>query len=426
MNSTEHAPALSRELYEVRRMLFSNLGSTMLANAAIMACGFVTGVISARLLGPAGEGIVTACTLWPMALIYMGQLGVGDAVVYFSGRRREDLSRMATAATALAFGQLLVVALVGVFVLPLAMRRHGPEAVRLCLLYFAMFLPINLASYGMDILRGRLSITEWNILRLLSSFIFLMFLTALWFKNAGLTPRMVLLSMLAGPAFINVTAVALTVKAGARWRFDARVFHDVMRYGLDTAGSNVLRFAKENLDQALISLMLAASGLGLYAVATASSSVIVPLMESFESLIFPKVVAKSDPVQARAHLMENLRHAFWAGLAVLCALELFLPWAIRLVYGRAFDAARLPARILLMAFFLRGLARILTAGLRGLGLPRLSVPADAAVLAVSAVVMPLMILRWGLLGAAWAAALGSAFAVGSLGFLARREWTSAR
>jgi O-antigen/teichoic acid export membrane protein len=85
--------------------------------------------------------------------------------------------------------------------------------------------------------------------------------------------------------------------------------------------------------------------------------------------------------------------------------------AIHLVYGRAYVGSIAPARWLAAAFFLRGMGKMLTAGVRGLGLPNLSIPADGVALAVSMLSLVIFITRWGLDGAAWAVGLTSCVSI---------------
>src|SRR5690349_13378859 len=57
-----------------------DLGLTVFAQIGLLAIGALTGLLSARLLGPQGRGELAALTLWPLTLISLTHLGTNSAL----------------------------------------------------------------------------------------------------------------------------------------------------------------------------------------------------------------------------------------------------------------------------------------------------------------------------------------------------------
>src|SRR4051812_16126319 len=77
------------------------------------------GILSARLLLPQGKGELTAILLWPSLLAILGNLGLFDALSFFSASKSKSLSKIVSSGVILV--GLLSILLVGIgyFSLPL-------------------------------------------------------------------------------------------------------------------------------------------------------------------------------------------------------------------------------------------------------------------------------------------------------------------
>src|SRR5712691_9333225 len=89
----------ARPVAQPRRTPDLALSSTLATNMALAALGVVTGVLSARLLHPAGEGELAAIQTWPFLLGTLAMLGLDSALIYFISRD-PDRGRQLTSAAA--------------------------------------------------------------------------------------------------------------------------------------------------------------------------------------------------------------------------------------------------------------------------------------------------------------------------------------
>ena len=73
----------ARPVTQPRRTSDRALRSTFATNMALAGLAVITGIPVARLLGPAGEGELTAIQTWPLLLGTLAMLGLDSALVYF-------------------------------------------------------------------------------------------------------------------------------------------------------------------------------------------------------------------------------------------------------------------------------------------------------------------------------------------------------
>ena len=69
-------------------------------NVALAVLAVVTGITAARILGPSGEGELTAIQTWPLLLGTLAMLGLDSALVYFIARQPEKGKQFTSTAIA--------------------------------------------------------------------------------------------------------------------------------------------------------------------------------------------------------------------------------------------------------------------------------------------------------------------------------------
>ena len=61
--------------------------STVLGQSLILGLGTLTGILSARMLGPVGRGEYAAVIIWPTGIATLLSLGINQAIAFNVGRR---------------------------------------------------------------------------------------------------------------------------------------------------------------------------------------------------------------------------------------------------------------------------------------------------------------------------------------------------
>ena len=74
---------------------------TVLANIFVLVINVLTGIITARLLGPSDKGVQAAIILWPGLLVSLSAVGLPAALLYYIKKSPEHASAFLTAALSL-------------------------------------------------------------------------------------------------------------------------------------------------------------------------------------------------------------------------------------------------------------------------------------------------------------------------------------
>jgi len=69
--------------------MFKKVSITFLTSILGLIANIISGIVTARFLGPGGKGELTAITLWPIFIAAVGCLGIAESTVFLSGKEDE-------------------------------------------------------------------------------------------------------------------------------------------------------------------------------------------------------------------------------------------------------------------------------------------------------------------------------------------------
>lgn len=371
---------------------------------AILLVTGASGVIVARLLGPSGRGILAAVTLWPAVVAAIGSLGVLDATSYFAARGQT--SRHIVLGSSAAVLGLLAVVLIGIGI-PLVgavLGRYGSDAVwlgRLCLI--GIPLTLFATAFGVVVLgTGRTGL--FNVLRFLQPAAVLigaLVLLAAGSRSVGAFVSNVLIAQFASAV---AALVACLVVIGTRWTIDRTAVRAMLTYGSQSHVGYIASVLNLQLGQLLMSMLLAPDELGLYIIAISTAGAVLIFPSAMVISTFPRL-AGSDAADKLELLARAVRATLVLGVAMAVPLTFGASGVISLLYGEAYLPAAGAMRILLIAAVPLGVNTVLSAGFKALNHPLIASYAEMLSLAVAAVLMPVLLLRFGAAGAAIASLL---------------------
>jgi len=378
---------------------------TVATSMLILVANVGSGIALARTLGPTGRGILTAAMLFGALIVSIGGLGIGEALVYRSGRAGNGKSPALVTALYMGAAQSVVLILVGWIIVPFLLRGRPHPTADLALAYLAIIPLYLLSQYPLAILQGRLRLVEFNLVRASTPIFYTAALFLLWRLGAMTVQR----ALIASLASFGV-ASALALGASARfstWRASVAEAHQLVGYGVRSHIGNLAVIIGAQLDVLVLTASVSASNLGYYAVAISAAGIgsLIPTAASI--VLFPTFANQSGEAVRRTlarFLLWGLGGAFVLGPV----LVLLVPWAVVPVYGPAFAAAAAISQILVPGFLLRGGSLMLVAILRGSGTPLRASVGQIIGLLVLFTLLPIGISKFGPEGAAWAVTISAA------------------
>jgi O-antigen/teichoic acid export membrane protein len=403
------------------------LRSTFGTNVALAALAAVTGVLSARLLHPAGEGELAAIQTWPFLLGTLAMLGLDSALVYFIARQPERGRQFTSTAVLIGLLSSVAMGAVAWFVLPLALRAQSPQVVSAARVFLLIGGIYALVGIPHGSLRGARSFTAWNLFRIAPGLAWLLMLAVSWLlghPNAIPLSRWYLGgSLVCGLPFL----VVVYRKLQGPLKPSARYAPEMLRFGLPSAVTSIPLTINLRFDQLLIIAFLPARLLGLYVVAVSWSSGVAPLLQALGTVLFPHVSAESD-ANRQGHLLATaLQGGVLVGVITSVPFIIFAPIGLPFIFGQGFAPSVPSALVLVPAGAILAWGRIAEAGLQGLGRPTIVLVVEVLAAIVTVAALPILLHTYGILGAALASLLGySTIAVLAVGITRRSTQQSIR
>lgn len=377
---------------------------TLGAQAGIIGLGAVTGVLSARLLGPRGRGELAALTLWPMLLVFLFGMGMNSSVVYHSGKRQYSPSQIWTAAL-VAGGALSICALLAGFaVVPLVLHRYTPEVRGLADLFLAVIPAVWLAGLAGSFMQGTLNMAAYNSLRAAAPLVYAAGLVVLYALHVSSLRDVVLFQMLGFGAALAAGLYFLLSRLEIGWSWDRRVCRSLLKFGFKTHLGNISSYVNRSADQLILSLFVPPQQLGLYAVAVTAAGA-VGFLPQAAGIVTIANGSNSGPEETRRVIAYSFRLSLLWLVAACSALFVIAPYAIRLLFGGAFAGSAAACRILLPGMVAVGLNQVLYEGARAFNQPELPSYTEGLAMIVTVAGLALLLPQFGFLGAAIASTL---------------------
>jgi O-antigen/teichoic acid export membrane protein len=372
---------------------------TGITDALLVIFSFVSGVLIARLLGPAGRGQFAVVVLWPSVLAAIGSLGLRDALTYEQARGMEDPRRIAGTGVIIALLQSAVLMLIGLALIPL-LTRAQESSVTLAALIYLFFIPCNLiAQYALGQLQGALKLAHFNMVRLTVSIVYIVAVLILWLLGS-VTVMSLTLSLLFANLCTALAGLMLSYRRfGLSFRLQRPLTQQLFRYGMRNHLGSISQLLNQRADQMLMAVVLSPQELGWYAIGVSLSGLAGTASTAFGTLAFPKV-AGSEADGQRDVTRRYSRFNVTVTLALTIVLLVLIPFALPLVYGEAYRPSVLPAEILTVGAMFVGMGVVWSGSLRGLGRPFVAAKAELLSLLVTVVGLAVLLRPLGIVGAA--------------------------
>jgi O-antigen/teichoic acid export membrane protein len=338
---------------------------TYVFSALTLVANLVTGVVSARALGPSGRGVFVALGTVAQLSGFLFAMGVAQSLSFYIARQPRDGPRLLTTWAVMLVPLTAVAILIGELLLPVIFE-DDQSAIDLGRWFlFSIVLVIGLElNYGL--LLGAQDFFVYNVLRFLQPALIAIAFLVLWGLDE-LTVESALVAAILGSATALVAGLARSVARIGVGPLDPRLGLASLWYGLRGQGSTLASNVTARLDVAMLPAFVSSANVGLYSVATNTSLIVYQLSNTFSGLVLP--AAAQDQERAKIKVIG----ALWASLLVAGVLALVLGVFARpllgLVYGDDFREAAEPLLLILPGAVLFAASAILAAGVYAAGRP---------------------------------------------------------
>jgi O-antigen/teichoic acid export membrane protein len=384
------------------RMLLPASMANLSVQAMLVLLGLLTGILSARVLGPQKRGELSFLVLVPTMLTVLGSLGTEYGVYYFwhqkEGALRSKLlgtSVIVSALSGAAFG------IVGFFIVSLIERSAG---LTLDILV-AVSIPLSIANAVMTMaLMANSKLTPYNVSRLTGPITYTCAIAALWASGALIIFNAFVAWF--GSAVLTVIidfGLLLSLGSG-KPDWDTKIVRQSITYGLRSYIGTVSQYGTLRLDQTLLAGLAGNNALGLYYAAVSVGETVLYLANNVGAAMMAQFAGRPRIDKRRLAMMTIV--VVGAGTSVAAALLMFFGGpVITLLLGRAYLPGLTAMRILLPGIVPLAMARIMSGYFIAIGEARVFARASLVSLALTIVGDVALIPKFQAVGAAVASSL---------------------
>lgn len=393
------------------RTVAGSMAWTVAGSALTLFLNLFTGILNARLLQPVGRGQVEAVAGWMRLAPILLHAGAPEGLAFEQARTKRPSATLNLIAIVTLFVLGSLTLLVTQLLIPYAFDAQADDLVQLARVLMIATYAVLGAYLVRALFIGANYFVGQTLLMVAEPVFYAAVALVLWLVDAY-SVRNVLLAQAGSFAVVAVLGGAVLLFLGGLRKPSREEVRSVFGYGLRGHLGTLGMLGNTRLDLLLLPAVVAASQIGLYAVAVSVGSMMVLLFGQLGRVVFTTSVGSDALSQARL-VERSLRLVLTASGLAAIATGALAPVVIPWVYGDAFVGAVTPLRLLLPGVVLWTAGTVLEAGLQGAGRPGRSSLSQLAGLAVTVVGLWWTLPRWGISGAAITSTLayGTVFAM---------------
>jgi O-antigen/teichoic acid export membrane protein len=382
---------------------------TFFFQSSVTVLGVVLTVLSARILGPEGKGILSLLILLPVLAVTFGRLGIGNSIIYHAPR---------VSHSHLVFNGMALISVIGILVSFLALSfvlllRHSlfknlplPWLLLMCGMIVFFFLYDFMAS--LFIALYHINLRNWMVVLFPAANIvfFVIFVIVLKGKVKGAIGAWSL-----GLIFSVMVSWRWLIKR-AFWRIgkiDLALMKKLLRFGVQSHVGTLLELLNYRADYLLVNLFAGPSSVGLYSCSVNMAEISWKMPEAAAIVLLPNV-ARMPLAQAQALTQKICRLVLFLVFVSCIFLVIFRKIIILILFGKAFLPSEEALLILLPGFIAFALWKILAYGLLAQGYPQKYSLTSGLAFFTMIILDLLFIPQKGIAGAAWASTIAYFFA----------------
>lgn len=364
----------------------------------IIGLNIATGVVTARLLGPEGRGILAAIGLWPRLLGIVFALGLESALLYRIQKTPEKRSSLFTAALLLGVIQSFIAVCIGIIFIPNWMSEYSTKTIRAAQC-FMLISPIELCSLiFLGAYKASSSFTVINRIRTVVP-IFQALLLAILVIFDKTHPISASLAYKLPIIFLFIWQLQDLLKTYNLNLSDVKQnINDLLGYSTRSAGITILNQLEIQADQVFLVGYLPPEVMGFYVVGLSSSRMLGIFQDSLSEILFPKAAGKS--IKNIFVLAEHTaRISIFIVIIAASILMVVSPLLIPLAYGNEFSSSIYIFRILCVKILFEKTALLLSQAFMAAGKPGVVTGLQIVGLIITVPSMVYLVPRYGLNGA---------------------------
>lgn len=378
------------------------------SNGIIIFCGVISSVITARWIGPEGNGIIAGLVVYPALFMTIGSLGIRQSTTYFLGKGIYPEDKLKTAITQI----WIVTTLFSLIVCYCLMTYFSKSGSNELWVFLALLpIPFNLfVTYNSGIFLGKNDIRTFNRVNWIPPLISL-FLIVILVALIGLGVSGALVASVGGPLFMAILMLFKNdfLKAFS-FNYDLRIIKSMLSLGVIYALSLLIINLNYKADYILLDKLSSAYELGIFSKGDGIVQYLWQIPMVLSTIVFARSAVSKDEKAFSYKVAQLLRLSFILVGGASALLFIFSKWIIVAMYGKVFEPSAAVLNILLPGVVVLTIFKVMNMDLAGKGKPWVAMKAMLPSLVINIVINTLLIPKYGASGSAIASTTSYVFA----------------
>ena len=296
---------------------------TIVASVGSLLLSLISGVLTARLLGPEGRGQVATISAWTLTFSWLAAMGFGHAMIYYRNRHHVRSAVVVSTTAAVMPGLGLCGVIIAQAVMPLGFAAQTEETRELARIFLCAVPLILITETSWSILSATRQFVMLNLVRLLQPLIYVATLLVLWGLDS-FTPVTVLTAQAASYALTAVFAFWRLFATEGRTRPSRELTWQGLKYGVRLQGVTFGSLVSTRLDLMMLPAFVGAVALGQYSIAVNVASMVLAIFGTLSLVVFP-LASAGDGAESVVLLERSVRVTLMGAAGLTLILGIFGP-----------------------------------------------------------------------------------------------------
>jgi O-antigen/teichoic acid export membrane protein len=392
----------------MRTKFILDLISVIKSRAAVIIFSFSTSILTARYLGPEGNGVIAALMIYPSLFLSLGSLGIRQSTTYFVGQQKFEIEKIYSATIAIWLFTSVFCLISCYFLIKYFTKGDYPEH----LIYLALIaIPFSLYNtYSSGIFLGKQNIKEFNRINWIPAVLNFGF-TALLLVVIPLGVSGAMVSSFAGVFILSLFVNGkLQGMLSLNLSFDWGIIKKMLSLGIVYAISLLVINLNYKSDILMLEWLSNSYQIGIYSKGSGIVQYLWEVPMVLSTLIFSKSAGAKDPYNFSKKVCQLLRFAIPIVLIASILLFFISEYVIVLLYGSQFFDSVSVLKVLIPGVLLLTIFKVLNMDMAGKGRPWLSMQAMLPAVILNVLLNYIWIPQHGADGSALASTISYSFA----------------
>ncbi len=398
------------------------VASTLGAEFSIHLLTLGTTVLVVRSLTPADYGALSLFMIFSQTLGYLANLGLPQAIIFYIGKQRTNLARLATNALFLQSVIGIITAGLVYGLRPLlagTFLKTLPVTIYPWLL--VMFLANLIDNFAFSINRALQQFFIFNLRRMLTPAFYLIAMLICFALHQVHFDRIIGIYVTIQCALTLLFLIQTLRQTKLDWKIDWRLNRGMTLYGIKSYLQILAGHLVYQIDIYLIAALTNASQVAFYSLAVGLANLIWYLPNTVGLVLFPTLSAVQEATEIHRFSARVCRHTLWLTALAGLGLAVAGPWCIQIFYGAKYLAAAKVIWYIMPGVVIMSIYKVLTRNFSSRNRQQIPMVAAALALLVNVALNFWWIPRYGIYGAAVASTISYTLAGGWLLFKVRQE-----